>query len=295
MQIQKILVPTDFSDPAAEAVKAARLLAQRYGASLCLGHVVPPIHLYANPLPSAERFDAERTSWSRTQLAELSENVSAGGIRCDTRIVLDAPNPAEGICRIAKTWGADLVVMGTHGRSGLELGQLGHVAERVIGAAPVPVMTLRTGQSWKSIEEIRRVLVPIDFSDDSRAAGRVATNLAQTFGAEVELLHVLELSPPTFLNLPIPNVFLGEVHEAARLGLLKEAARFEASEVKVSLHIESGWVGPEILDRAESQEFDLIVMGTRGLGKLKKWILGSAAGRVVRLGPCPVVTCHELA
>jgi nucleotide-binding universal stress UspA family protein len=142
--ITRILVPVDFEATSKEALDYASMLARSFGAALSLVHVFDDVYadaaytpdVYA-PLPPAVR---ERV------VRELQERLSAllpalGGH--DNRAEVIVGTPAKGIAEYAREQGADLIVMGTHGRRGVSHALLGSVAERVLRTAPCPVLTIR--------------------------------------------------------------------------------------------------------------------------------------------------------
>jgi universal stress protein A len=143
--IQKILVPVDFSEHSREAIRYACDLAERYGAALTLLHVLqlppPPAGPDGALLFEAQSFDALREPLEQ-QLRLLAQELTARGSTADSRLALG--RPASEIVRVAAEGGYDLVVMGTHGRTGLGRALLGSVAERVVRRARCPVLTVRT-------------------------------------------------------------------------------------------------------------------------------------------------------
>ncbi len=147
---QKILAPTDFSPASALALDAAAILAKQFGASITLLYVYDPTllsPLYAVPgagavmeiAPLAVGFeDNVRREMERLRDARLA------GVATVDLFVRQHPNAAEGICEAATEAGADLIVLSTHGRTGLSHMLIGSVAERVVRHAPCPVLTLRS-------------------------------------------------------------------------------------------------------------------------------------------------------
>lgn len=143
---------------------------------------------------------------------------------------------------------------------------------------------------------IARILVPIDFSDPSRAALEHALVLAKAFGATVELLHIWEI--PGYVR-PDLTVWVGDVS-----GSFSEHARRDATERMnhlveeygladrddVVTRIACGTPYASILTALEDSSYDLVVMGTHGRTGLSHMLLGSVAERVVRHAPCPVLT-----
>jgi universal stress protein A len=140
---EKILVPVDFSQHSDEALRFAADLAGRYQASLELLHVVPTLAYglpegYADP--SGTRFESLRNDL-QTELAKKARAASdAGAPRIETT-VMQGHAPSE-ILRFAKASGCDLIVMGTHGRSGMMRVLLGSIAQYILRMAPCPVLTI---------------------------------------------------------------------------------------------------------------------------------------------------------
>ena len=142
----RILVPTDFSAPSDAALEYAKVLAGQFGASLHLLHVVG--ELFATPPVGSEVYIAESpdavTRVFEHAKARLSHRVTANErtrYRARTEIVTGPA--ARSIVNYARERGMDLIVMGTHGRNGLEHLLMGSVADRVVRQAPCPVMTVR--------------------------------------------------------------------------------------------------------------------------------------------------------
>jgi nucleotide-binding universal stress UspA family protein len=140
----KIIHPTDFSECAEQARALAVQLARALGAELILLYVAVEAPLFREGLtrPGAlERFFDEQREWARRALEERAAEARGQGVPTLARLVTGAPHQA--IVETAKGEGAALIVMGTHGRGALERFFLGSVADRVIRAAPCPVVTRR--------------------------------------------------------------------------------------------------------------------------------------------------------
>jgi len=142
--LARILVPTDFSAGSERAWAEARRLAARLGAELVLVHVLVEAPLYSEgPFTMKQArdvFDAART-WAVKTLGEWTATAEAAGI--SARWVLRTGVPYKEIVGAAVREHADLIVIGTHGRGGLDRALLGSVADRVIRLAPCPVVTVR--------------------------------------------------------------------------------------------------------------------------------------------------------
>lgn len=150
------------------------------------------------------------------------------------------------------------------------------------------------------MQKVNRVLVPIDFSPGSRAALDYAAYVAESFHASLDVLHVWEV--PHFvgmdLMLQLPNIESQPIDTFVRSQAEKELADFVAAghfneELPVKQRLEAGDVDAVILQIAQDEQYDLIVMGTHGRTGLAHLLMGSVAERVVRQAPCPVMTVRE--
>jgi len=143
LEIHKILVPVDFSDHSRRALDEAIGLAEVFGAELHLLHCyqIHPASIAPYGIVVPESLDHDVRMAALRRLSEWRENASARGIRVQEHIT--ANFPADEIAAMAEKLGADLILMGTRGLTGLKHVLLGSVAERTIRAAPCPVMTVK--------------------------------------------------------------------------------------------------------------------------------------------------------
>lgn len=201
------------------------------------------------------------------------------------------PGPAAGaIAEVAKDDPAiDLVVLGTHGRTGLRRVLLGSVAESVVRHAACAVLAVRPDQP---AAPFHHVLCPVDFSVESAAAVELAADLVEPGGQGITLVHVVE--PPVAWGEVRPFDLDHEVvrHAAARLG--EWADQLSArGPVQVSKRVRVGRPGAELLAALEADaSVDLVVMGNRGRTGLTRLALGSVAEKLVRYAHCPVLVTH---
>lgn len=138
--------------------------------------------------------------------------------------------------------------------------------------------------------EIKRILVPVDFSSYSDRAVSYASMVAKTFKAGITVMHVIDS-----LSYSVTDTLKVIEHRRALetiAGVLLDNLRkkLRAKNLKVNTHLVSGTAYREILKRSQLGKADLIVMGTRGRTGVEHFFLGSVAERVVRLAPCPVLT-----
>jgi len=141
---QTILVPTDFSEPAELAWKHAVELAKVHGSKLVLVYVVEPLLSHygvVGLIPGVKEMEEEHDTQSRLKLKELIAETREGGMEVACHVLKG--KPWQVVVDEAKKAGADLVVMGTHGRTGIGHESIGSTAERVVQHAPCPVMVVR--------------------------------------------------------------------------------------------------------------------------------------------------------
>jgi nucleotide-binding universal stress UspA family protein len=140
--------------------------------------------------------------------------------------------------------------------------------------------------------ELRRILVPTDFSETSAAAMRYGVELARRFHARLYLLHVVE-NPGEAAEIEFPIGLFDTMHNAAhdRLRQLIPADVVKELEPHCAMRIGNG--ADEIVRHAQDHDIDLIVMGTHGREGVARMIIGSVAEKVVRRAVCPVLTVHH--
>jgi nucleotide-binding universal stress UspA family protein len=293
--IKRILVPIDFSTASDEALAYAKTLAGRFGASLHL------VHAFEDPFTSAA-FASE--IYSTVPLGLREEMLGDAKRRMSERLPDDQKTlfngtteiltgtPTRTIIDYAATLSADLIVMGTHGRSGMAHLLLGSVAERVVRMAAAPVLTIR-----QPAGAVKRILVPTDFSATADAALDYAYLVADRFGASIQLLHVLD--DPFVSEGMTAEAYISEA-PVLRSALLSDArsrlAHRSATRepaVRIDGEVLFGHGAKTIAEYARERATDLVVMGTHGRTGIAHFMLGSVAERLVRIAPCPVLTVHH--
>ena len=142
--------------------------------------------------------------------------------------------------------------------------------------------------------DLKRILFPTDFSECGRAAEKYALALAERFGAELHILHVLAdimtTLPEPGSALLLPQNFLGDMKQEAQRTLDKVLPDATKAGLRVVRATRMGNAYVEIVKYAEEMSIDLIVVGTHGRGGLMHMLLGSVVEKVVRKSPCPVLT-----
>ena len=295
LDLRTLLVPIDFSDHARAALASAVGLARATQATIHLAHSVHvPIGV---PLVGDIAADVwgEVRRGAEQKLRGVEEEVRGAGIPVETHLREGAIS--QMIVEQARNLGTDLIVMGTRGLSGLQHVLLGSVAERTVCSAPCPVMTVkadseRPASLTQEPMAIRSILVATDFSEHADRALRWAIELAQRFEAKIQLLRaydaqILAMMPGA---ISTPTEFWKEVRKAAEAGLKRAQVPIDEAGVESELLLEQRDATTSIVETAKALRVDLIVIGTRGLTGLRRTLLGSTAGRTLRLAPCPVIT-----
>ena len=293
MNIQKILVPVDFSEYSNRALEYALLWGETFGAELTLVHVNTLFHEHYDYQHFIDRYQQILEEEER----QLHEWMQAHAVKAAERKVelkyeiLKGRSAANTLLKYLQDHAFDLVVMGTHGRSGIKHLLLGSVAEKISRLSPYPVLT-----THKDIEkfQVKQILVPVDFSDYSRQATRNAVAMAKEFDAHIHLLHVFERANAAhFRWMPEDVRAYFDIDSELRERILDELREYKDNSVaNWTLEvIEEGHAYHEIITYAREKDIDLIVMATRGFNKFEYfWMWGSTTEKVVRLAPCPVLT-----
>jgi nucleotide-binding universal stress UspA family protein len=288
----RLLGATDFSRAAALAQDYAILLARASGGRLHVLHVSQPYPTLAlDAVADTNLLDPVRREVS-IALDDLASQLTRDGVQ--TSATQEIGTPSEEIIRVADAEAADLIVLGSQGRTGLEHVLVGSTAERVVKGAACPVLTVRAEGPQPMSPAIRHLLVPIDFSRGSADALEVAVVMARMFKASITLVHVLEWS---WLRL---HYTIAELADEARIrrelqGRLEPYAEAIRSQELTADIVTLGGGGPAdfIVDTAASRNADLIVMGTHGRRGIQRALIGSVAEGVLRRASCPVLTIKE--
>ena len=297
--IRKILFATDLSTCSRQAFAPVAALARRFEAELHLFHAVvlfgqgPHEPMFCEP--ASDEAYAAAAGAAEKKLAALAGSSCAQGTKLVT-VQRAAFGAAAAILEYAEEAEIDLVVMGTHGRSGAGRLLLGSVAEEVMRRVSLPVLVMRDLGDGKNrpLPQVRHIVVPVDYSLSAHEALLAAGDVAMRYGARLTLLHVIEEHAwAEAYRESVPAVLppRQELSRSTELRL-RVGARMLPCGVPYDLEILRGEPAVEIVAFAERTGADLIVMSSRGLRGIERLVFGSTAESVIRSADPPVMVLH---
>jgi nucleotide-binding universal stress UspA family protein len=291
--ITRILCPVDLSDCSRHALDHAFAIARHYRATIAALFVVPPATAL---IPAADLgtyplvvFTAEELAQLRGELEQFVKR-DAGDVAFTVEVA-DGNVVAEIVARASA---ADLVVLGTHGRTGLERLMLGSVTERVLVKTARPVLTVppRAPAAIPATDLFTRILCAVDFSPASMKALEAAATLAKDLNATLSVAHVLERFPidePVMMGEPGTPEHDRVASELAGTRLRENIPDSIRTLGPLREVVAEGKAYREILRLAEQERSELIVMGAHRSGG-GPHTFGSTTNQVVRRATCPVLT-----
>ena len=291
----KVLVAFEFGEASTEALDQGRAEAKALGATLGLCHVLPLVY-EAEPFFSQFHQEASlklaATDGDTRRVVEDKAREVLGAQPAD--VFVDRGVPYAEIVRRAETWGADLVVVGTHGRGGIARALLGSVAERVVRHAHGSVLVAR------KIRTPGVVVAATDLSEASLPVVEAAARAAERRNARLVVVTAVDFSYATWGSVagapfgatpvvPPPETQL-QVRDAMRETMKRELDRVRATG---DAEVLDGSPASAVLEFAEKLDAELIVVGTHGRTGLSRLALGSVAEHVVRSAGCPVLVVRS--
>ena len=275
MGIRQILSPVDFSDLSAHALRYASMLTRCGSARLVVAYAQsfsPPPYFTEGQVGELERqfhdaFQGAEAALRRFVDAELNAEAASA-----TEVRIVEAMPVDAIRRLTREIKADLIVMGTHGRGGVNRLMLDSVTERLLRESEVPVLTVH-GDTAAAVTPPKNILCPVNNTPAAREALLMAAHLARCFGGNVVALHVKE------------------GHAGQAMG---DLCAWVPDEIRSHCTIKEltreGEAAEEIVSLAKETPCDLLVIGARHRLFFDSTVLGSTTARVVRHAPCAVLT-----
>ena len=293
---KKILVPLDGSELAEQALENAFYLAERADAELLLVSASHTEMVVATATPSGAAVDvfeqphAQSQSALSTYLHQVRKDTVPAGITAKIKVV--EGEAAGVIVDTAIEENIDLIIMSSHGRSGVSRWVMGSVTERVLRQAPCPVLVIREPT------DLKKMLITLDGSPISEYAVNPGVELAQLVGAHVTLLSVETAQDldPAYVDMldeiepGLGDVTVGDYYHRTENYLIKTAKWVQPIiEQEVDVAPKIGPVTPVILNHIESNDIDIAVITTHGRTGLKRWLYGSVTEKILRSATCALL------
>lgn len=287
-----IAVGVDFSEHAEPALAHAAALAAARDVALVLIHVAPDAWPVLGPAGSLSVEAARRELNAETDqaLSRLADRVRRDHPELDVRRAHVDGRATRDLAPAAVDAGAGLLVVGTHGRTGIGRFIMGSVAERTVRDSEVDVLVAR----GDGAPPYRRVLVAFDFSEPAAAAMDRAIEAVAADGA-IHVLHAVDqlLPTPPEGSPATTAAWYEEVFDAAERKAGEELARWRKRFAEVSLSCVTGAASTAIQDELGRSDYDLLCIGSHGRSGVKRWLLGSVAETTVRHASVPVLVAKQ--
>lgn len=289
LRIRRILFPTDFSESSNQALEHALFLAREHDAPIDVLHVIQLAPGYSEM--GVPTLAANHKDEAKQQLLELLEAIEHDDV--ELRPVLEeGAGIGQTILEYASEHNVDLIVLGTHGRQGVRRFFLGSEAEEVLRGADQPVFAVRKQESAFPKTSVHRVLVPVDLSSRSAAALAHAQEIAATYDAQLDVVHVVDPDLRAasvyeeLVDRPVETV--SQIEPAVQKTLNTMARSAQKAGIDVHTHIGHGDPASYIAEFAETHAMDLIVLSSHGRSGVERFLVGSVAEKVMRTAPCPI-------
>lgn len=291
--IRKILVPLDGTEGAKSALDYALVIANRSGASLTLIRVVNTSLGLDGSLPAGAE---PRVAEAEAYLSRITDKLLPTGLDVETCVAYGG-RTADRILEAAEARGADLITIATHSRVGHDRWVHGSTSEDIVHESTVPVMLVRARNTTLLAQRFAVphpvLLVPLDGTPQAESALPFAQDLAETVGAELRLIEVLQCDGPLGLDNDdaLSSDFRQEEELESECAVYLEAIgnHVEGEALRVETEVCFGKVALEVSAVSNERAAAGIVMATRGHTGLVRSVLGSVAGSVVRCTNAPVV------
>ena len=291
----KILLAVDGSEEAESAARAGVGLSNKTGSELHVIYVAPlPTTMYVPESLDYVHDMAERQG-RRTLDEQLQKIEALGGEVAEEHLVIGRSDAQ--IVEVGEEMGAGLIIVGSRGVGFMRRALLGSVSESTVHHAHCPVLVVRPREDDESLLG-KRILVATDNSEEARMAVEAAVELAGATGAELHLVHALTVEPP----MPYPYPYAKERWEESLEQAKKKARNFvedQAEKIKADsgiaaqAHLKFGTPGHEIVELGEELDAGLVIVGSRGLGGIRRAQMGSVSDAVLRHAHSPVLVVRQ--
>jgi len=287
---RKILVPLDGSDLAELALPYAEELANAFKSEITLLHVSEPSEDHYRHMH--ELYVKEVADRIKERFKKVSPVVVSG-------------KPADAIISYAEKNKADLIIMTSHGRSGIMSWATGSIASKLLQSADVPLLLVRAVRPKRRKAQrpalLNRILLPLDGSEAGEAAVAYVGELMSRLESDVTLLgvvssgqHIRTVGGLDYISYPPEQMEIFEKEAREYLDKVYRRLKRRKGTVRVAIDVVAGDVGKEILEFAEGKGVNLIALSSHGHSGIEKWVFGSIANKVVQASKAPVLVVKAL-
>lgn len=304
---QKMLVPMDGSKLAESVIPYAAELAGVIGLELILFHVCDADD--ANVIKLHQGYSAQIAERLQHDADEIRKHIRPESRRktATLKTAMATGSTADSILRYAQRHRISLILMATHGRTGIARWALGSVADRVTRSSKVPVLLIRAGLPYKAepdkIPE-KRILIPLDGSKLAESVLPHVEMLAGQYGKRRSRIVLIRVFKPPLVPRDYPTSVSGNWDKLMRTEIknAKNEAQEYLDSVKSQLASQgftvqtaalTGDVAETIIDYANANALNLIAMATHGHSGINRWAFGSVAGKVMQGASCPILLVHS--
>ena len=280
---ESVLIPTDGSERSERAALHGLALASAYDASV---HVLSVVETSALDVdPDLDTTDVKTTLEERAEAAIGAIDGLIDDPTLDVVTAVREGNPTTEIQRYAAEFGVDLLVMGTHGRTGVRRFLLGSVTEEVVREATEPVLVARAEDPVKT--DYETILVPTDDTPESRAAARYAIDIASRFDATVHAVSVADT------RIVSSGPLVESLRTSCGKAVRKVSVQATQHDVPVETRVLQGTPAAEVLDYVGNHAIDFVVIGRHTRSGLDRFVTHSTGERVIRNTEAPVLSVRD--
>jgi len=278
--LEKLLLPTDFSEASQDAMETAIYVAKRFKSRITLLHVIPDLK---TPMLAMDMVKTNVVN----ELNKIEKRLASDGIKVEKKVVVQGV-PSVDIISEADRIETNVIILGSGGKEVDEEPVPGLTAERVMRRSKIPVWIARRGSG----PPYQRILCTVDLSASSTRALKNAIHLARRFEAELTVLYVIQTIPSFYLSLSkkVAEREAAKQAEAKREQFTRFLKDFDFHQVQWRAEVKQGDADKEILAAVRHLNSDLLIMGSAGLGSNPRIQLGRVTEKVMRRLPCSLVT-----
>ena len=292
---RRILVPLDGSEMAEVALSYAQGLAEKLGSEIAVVYVEE--FKLSDALENMTDLQTGEVEPVKYSAERYLEGIAARAPEVGSTVLFG--HPAEAIVEYASKEDIDLIVMATHGRSGIRLWALGSTADKVVRVSNCPVMLIRAKGAQPDIHKrgtFKKILVPLDGSEESEMILPYVRELGIKLKAEIVLFQAVERAMHLYLadmvvtHLPYSDEEMEPFKADAESYLEKVKGSLKSDGgITLSSKVGIGEVAEWIIEFADEIDADLVAMTTHGRSGIRRWRLGTVAQKVVHAGNTPLM------